>query len=66
MAFTLTREFMDQLSAAAAKGDFGPYIASVDPDVEWRIGGSEDKGSGREGVYVSWPVRRQLLTCVRG
>lgn len=52
MPFTLTREYLDTIAAAAAKGDIQPFIDSIDPDVKWRIGGSEEKGTGREGVYV--------------
>lgn len=53
MTFTLTREFLDVIATAAAKGDIGPFVDSIDPDVKWRIGASDERGTGREGVYVS-------------
>jgi hypothetical protein len=53
MTFTLTHDFLAPISAAAAKGDLGPFIVSIDPNVEWRIGASDDKGTGKQGVYVS-------------
>ena len=53
MVFTLTRAFLDNITAAAAKGDFGPWLDSIDPDVKWRLGGSEERGTGKDGVYVS-------------
>ena len=52
MSFTLTREYVDSLAAASASGDFGAWLAAIDPEVKWRIGGSEDKGAGKAGVYV--------------
>lgn len=53
MTFTLTQEYLDSIRQAREKGDFGAFIDSIDPDVKWQMGGSDAKGVGREGVYVS-------------
>lgn len=57
MTFTLTREHVAKLMAATAEGDLGPFVAEADPDVVWRLGGSDEQGEGRSGVYVSLAVR---------
>jgi hypothetical protein len=64
MTFTLTREYLDKIATAAAKGDIQPFIDSIDPNVKWRIGASDEKGTGREGVYVSQPLSRAGLASV--
>ncbi len=58
MPFILTRAHLDPILAAAAAGDLGPYIASIDPAAEWRVGASDEKGTGGSDVYASYPFSR--------
>ncbi|KAJ7614361.1 hypothetical protein FB45DRAFT_1008614 [Roridomyces roridus] len=49
--FPLTLEYAQSLVEPLAKGDLGPFMGVIDPDVRWRIA-SEDKDPKKmTGVY---------------
>lgn len=58
--FTLTREHFDAIMAPIQGGNMAPFLAAMDPAVEWRVGGSDKPGKGGSGVYGMYS-RRQLL-----
>lgn len=58
MSFKLTPEYLNTVLATVREGDMLSFLKFVDPDVEWRLGASDEPGKGHSGVYVS-----SLLLC---
>ncbi|KAJ7634385.1 hypothetical protein FB45DRAFT_1025336 [Roridomyces roridus] len=58
--FPLTLEYAQSLVEPLAKGDLGPFMGVIDPDVRWRIA-SEDKDPKKmTGVYTLSTWREQV------
>ncbi len=55
MSFTLTPEHLASLMDPIKEGNMGPFLAAVDPEVEWRVGASDKPGTGHAGVYSKSP-----------
>lgn len=53
MTFTLTQSHLDSIVALLREGDIKAFLAHVEPEVEWRMGASDEPGKGGPGMYVS-------------
>jgi len=52
MSFILTQQHLDSVLAHVYTGDFPGFLAQVEPEVEWRLGASDEPAKGGSGVYV--------------
>lgn len=53
MAFTLTTSHVKSIMDAAERGDWGPFVDAIDPDVKWTIGDEAKDPIRKTGIYVS-------------
>jgi hypothetical protein len=51
MSFTLTAEHLAAILDPIQGGDMQPFLDAIDPDVEWRVGASDQPGKGHTGLY---------------
>ncbi|KAF4631859.1 hypothetical protein G7Y89_g6270 [Cudoniella acicularis] len=68
MAFTVTRQHLASIFELTSKGEWGPFLAALDPEVRWWIGADEHDPASKTGIYnvASWqekvgtPLRHRL------